>query len=123
MTQVSVIVNYCSLEREFLPKVLAECAHFASEIVVSVGTNLYNGTPEDPEHLEALRAQHTGVRFAQYQVDAHIDLAAQKVSNADPTLIGRTWRAGQACRRLMGRNGYFFWTQMRFPTAPGCGRG
>ena len=78
MNQVSVIVNYCSLEREFLPKVLAECAHFASEIVVSVGTHLYNGTPEDPEHLEALRAQHTGVRFAQYQVDAHIDLAAQK---------------------------------------------
>ena len=59
-------------------KGLAECAHFASEIVVSVGTHLYNGTPEDPEHLEALRAQHTGVRFAQYQVDAHIDLAAQK---------------------------------------------
>lgn len=78
MTKLSVIVNYCSLEREFLPKVLAECAHFASEIVVSVGTHLYNGTPEDPEHLEALRAQHTGVRFAQYQVDAHIDLAAQK---------------------------------------------
>ena len=78
MNQVAVIVNYCSLEREFLPKVLAECAHFASEIVVSVGTHLYNGTPEDPEHLEALRAQHTGVRFAQYQVEAHIDLTAQK---------------------------------------------
>jgi len=78
VTKLSVIVNYCSLEREFLPKVLVECAHFASEIVVSVGTHLYNGTPEDPEHLEALRAQHTGVQFAQYQVDAHIDLAAQK---------------------------------------------
>jgi len=84
VNQVSVIVNYCSLEREFLPKVLAECAHFASEIVVSVGTHLYNGTPEDPEHLGALRVQHPGVRFAQYQVNAQIDLAAQKGAQHRP---------------------------------------
>jgi tetratricopeptide (TPR) repeat protein len=75
---VSVIVNYCSLEREFLPKVLAECAHFASEIVVSVGTHLYNGTEEDPEHIETLKEQYGGVQFVRYAVDAHIDLTAQQ---------------------------------------------
>jgi hypothetical protein len=103
VTQVSVIVNYCSLEREFLPKVLAECAHFASEIVVSVGTHLYNGTPEDPEHLEALRAQHTGVRFAQYQVDAHIDLAGSSTSTGgyiDFTVAGTGYKGRMVYRHV-----------------------
>jgi len=78
VNKVSVIVNYCSLEREFLPKVLAECAQFACEIVVSVGTHLYNGTEEDSEHVEDLKKQHSGVQFVRYQVDAHIDLTFQK---------------------------------------------
>ena len=78
MNQVSVIVNYCSLEREFLPKVLAECAHFASEIVVSVGSHLYDGIQEDAEHIQGLREQFPSVEFMEYQVDIRIDLNLQK---------------------------------------------
>jgi tetratricopeptide (TPR) repeat protein len=75
---VSVIVNYCSLEREFLPAVLDECAHFASEIVVSFGSHLYDGTLEDAEHMESLWKQYTSVKFVQYKVDIGIDLMRQK---------------------------------------------
>lgn len=70
MNQVAVIVNYCSLEREFLPKVLAECGHFASEIVVSVGTHLYNGTPEDLENF------HHGMQF-------NLGLASIRIGDLD----------------------------------------
>lgn len=65
---VSVVISYCSKEKYFLNTILRECTKFSDDIVVSFGTHLYDGTPEDITEIEVQARQFPQVIFVQYGV-------------------------------------------------------
>lgn len=65
---VSVVISYCSKEKYFLNIILSECVKFSDDIVVSFGTHLYDGTPEDIIEIEKVAPKFPNVRFVQYHV-------------------------------------------------------
>jgi len=82
---VSVVVNYCSNERAFLDPLLKNVLEFTNDVVVSYGSHLYDGTPEDTAHLEPYKAKYPKVKFVCYPVDVSLDLSKQKGVVRRPT--------------------------------------
>jgi tetratricopeptide (TPR) repeat protein len=78
MNKISVVINYCSLEREFLSSCINECLKFSDDIVVSYGSHFYDGTIEDHEHIKDEILNNHNIKFIKYVVDASIDLFKQK---------------------------------------------
>ena len=78
MNTISVVINYCSLEREFLNICIRECLKFSDDIVVSYGSHFYDGTVEDHEHIKQEILNNQNIRFVKYEVDASIDLSKQR---------------------------------------------
>jgi tetratricopeptide (TPR) repeat protein len=78
MNNISVVINYCSLEREFLSICIRECLKFSDDIVVSYGSHFYDGTIEDHEHIKQEILNNQNIRFVKYEVDASIDLTKQR---------------------------------------------
>jgi hypothetical protein len=74
---VSVVINYCSNERIFLDAVLKATSEFSNDIVVSYGSHLYDGTPEDVQHIDEYKAKFPNVQFVCYHVDDSLDLSKQ----------------------------------------------
>lgn len=72
---VSVIINYCSNERIFIDAVLTECSKFSDDIVVSYGSKLYDGSPEDIDHMRECAEKYSHVFFVEYDVDLTTDLS------------------------------------------------
>lgn len=64
------IVSYSRLERPFIQPLLDNVTRFAAFTVVSVGTRLYNGEPEDDDFLSWIAETYgkTGVRVVRYHV-------------------------------------------------------
>lgn len=75
---ISVIINYCSNERCFVDAMMKECRAFSDDIVVSYGSRLYDGTPEDLSHIEECKKRYPAVAFVEYEVDPTIDLSRQR---------------------------------------------
>lgn len=65
---VSVVISYCSKEHFFLEAILEQCTKFTDDIVVSFGTHLYDGTPEDVSHIHQIAPKYPNVKFVQYLV-------------------------------------------------------
>ena len=78
MNDISVVINYCTLEREFLNSCLTECLKFSDDIVVSYGSHFYNGTIEDHAHIARQIIKFPMIQFVEYRVDVSIDLSKQK---------------------------------------------
>jgi tetratricopeptide (TPR) repeat protein len=78
MNNISVVINYCSLEREFLSICIKECIKFSDDIAVSYGSHFYDGTIEDHEHINQEILNNQNIRFVKYEVDASIDLTKQR---------------------------------------------
>ncbi len=78
MNNISVVINYCSLEREFLSICIRECLKFSDDIVVSYGSHFYDGTIEDHEHIRRQVLNNKNIRFVKYEVDVSVDLTKQK---------------------------------------------
>jgi len=78
MNNISVVINYCSLEREFLSICIRECLQFSDDIVVSYGSHFYDGTIEDHDHINQEILNNQNIRFVKYEVDATIDLTKQR---------------------------------------------
>ena len=78
MNDISVVINYCSLEREFLSICLSECLKFSDDVVVSYGSHFYNGTIEDHAHIQSQIIKFPKIQFVEYRVDVNIDLSKQK---------------------------------------------
>lgn len=64
---VAAVINYCHLERAFLPLVLRECRHFADRVVVVFGDRYTDGTPQ-PSPDECAR-EFPEVTFVRYEVN------------------------------------------------------
>ena len=75
---VSVIINYCSNEKIFIDAVLTECSKFSDDIVVSYGSKLYDGAPEDLDHIKDCKNKYPSINFVEYEVDLSIDLSMFK---------------------------------------------
>jgi hypothetical protein len=82
---VSVMVNYCSNERPFIDALLTQCLQFSSDIAVSYGSHLYDGTPEDMEHISQCQLSFPAVHFVSYPVDRTLDLSRQPGVTNRPT--------------------------------------
>lgn len=67
---LGVIINYCSNERRFIEKCIEQCSLVTSDIIVSYGSHLYDGTPEVFDATLVTKYPH--VKFIQYQVDLEI---------------------------------------------------
>ena len=78
MKKVSAVINYCSNEKPFLSACIEECSKFASEIIISYGSKLYNGDDEDYAHIYEMKNKYPFVKFVQYPVDRSIELTQQK---------------------------------------------
>ena len=65
---VSVVISYCSKEHFFLETILEQCSKFTNDIVVSFGSHLYDGTPEDITHIQEVAPKFKHVTFVQYLV-------------------------------------------------------
>lgn len=98
----SVVINYCSNERMFVDALLTECLKFTDDIVVSYGSHLYDGTPEDEDHINDLKKKFADVKFVQYEVDVKLDLYKQKGVSKRPTAYWHNlarWTGVQALSR------------------------
>lgn len=67
-SSVSVVISYCSKEKCFIKPLLEQCIKFSDDIIVSFGTHLYDGTPEDVTYLKEMAALFNNVKFIQYKV-------------------------------------------------------
>ena len=65
---VSAVISYCSKEKSFLIPILTECSKFTNDIVVTFGSHLYDGTPEDITHIQYVASMFPHVHFVQYAV-------------------------------------------------------
>jgi hypothetical protein len=81
----SVVINYCSNERIFIAALLTECLEFSEDIVVSYGSHLYDGQPEDHDHIQAIAQKYPTVKFVEYKVDTSLDLQQQQGVQSRPT--------------------------------------
>ena len=75
---VSIMINYCSNEQCFIDAMLTQCLIFSDDIVVSYGSHLYDGTPENLLHIYQLKLKYPGVKFVRYEVNKKLDLTQQK---------------------------------------------
>ena len=73
MTNVSVVINYCSNERIFLDAILSECQKFSDDIVVSYGSHLYDGTKEDNQHILNYEQKFPNIKFIEYNVNVSLE--------------------------------------------------
>ena len=78
MNHISVVINFCSLEREFLNICLRECMKFSNDIVVSYGSHFYDGSIEDHEYIKQEISNNKNVHFVEYEVDVTVDLYKQR---------------------------------------------
>ena len=98
---LSVMINYCSNERSFIDVLLTQCLVFSNDIVVSYGSHLYDGTPEDMAHIAHCQNAFPTVQFVSYPVDATLDLSLQPGVKNRPTAYWHNlarWTAYQAIR-------------------------
>ena len=52
MNDISVVINYCSLEREFLNGCITESLKFSEDLVVSYGSHFFDGTIKDHAYIK-----------------------------------------------------------------------
>ena len=89
------IVSYCRNERMFV-RALLENARMASDhVVLSVGTHLYTGEPEDEDALRSLAQEFPDVRIVRYEVSPALLATPIALHNAARKAGVRT--AHEAC--------------------------
>jgi hypothetical protein len=102
MSQPSIIINYCSNEKMFLDSVLTECNKFSNDIVVSFGSHLYDGTPENKEEIDQYKTKYRNVKFVEYDVDVSMPNNLRMGVDKRPTAyfhnLGR-WTAYKALKQ------------------------
>lgn len=65
---LSIVISYCSNEECFLEAILEQCSKASDDIVVSFGSHLFDGTPEDLSKIQIVAEKYPAVMFVQYPV-------------------------------------------------------
>ncbi len=105
---VSVIISYCSIENIFIDVCLKECLKFSDDVIVSYGSHLYNGQPEDLNHIAECQTKFPTVKFVKYQVDMSLDLYKQKGVRNRPTAYWHNLARWTGVQALSGKNDWVF---------------
>lgn len=85
-SHIGIVVNYSSLEKNFIDGLLKECNLITSNIVISYGSHLYNGIKEDSdEYLKFYKEKYPNNFFIKYDVNLNEDLFKNKGVNKRPT--------------------------------------
>lgn len=66
--QIATVISYCSRERVYIDATIRNARAFSHVIVLVVGTLLYDGTPEDEDHLSRVGQDHPDVLIERYNV-------------------------------------------------------
>lgn len=61
--EVSVVINYCSIDNKFIDHTIQQCQLFSDDIIVSSLTHLFTGEMEDRSYLKELKNKYPTVRF------------------------------------------------------------
>lgn len=104
----SIIINYSSNEKIFIEITLQECKKFSDDIVVSYGSHLYNGRPEDLNHIHILQKKFPDVKFVKYKVDLSLDLYKQKGVINRPTAYWHNLARWSGVLSLKNTNNWVF---------------
>ncbi len=73
---LSIVINYCSNEAIFIRPLLQQCTKLQNnvdpevqiKVIVSIGSHLYDMSPESPSHIMDLQREFPSVHFVWYQV-------------------------------------------------------
>lgn len=98
----SVVINYCSNEAPFLDCIIKQCLKFTDDIVISYGSHLYDGTPENHLYIELCKEKYPEVTFVCYNVDINEDLTTKKGVKNRPTAYWHNlarWTGIQALKK------------------------
>lgn len=68
MVPLATLVSYCGNEGDFIRPLLDAALRFSDVVVMSVGTLLYSGEPEDEAGLATLASAYPGVVVVRYDV-------------------------------------------------------
>ena len=63
---LGTVVNFCTNESRFIKPCLEQALLFSSQVVVSVASHFFDGTPEDRELLERIYAAFPECQFVEY---------------------------------------------------------
>lgn len=108
MNDISVIINYCSNESCFIDAILEQCQKFTEDIVVSYGSRLYDGTPEDQDHIQKLRDAYPHVMFVEYNVIPNLSISEMKGITHRPSAYWHNVARLTAANALKDRNRWVF---------------
>ena len=103
MQKISIVINFCTNEHYFLDACIQQCSIFSDDIVVSYGTRLYDGTPENFALINESKKKHKGVNFVEYEVDPHTDLNQQLGVDRRPHAYWHNLARWQGFRELRNK--------------------
>lgn len=104
---ISVIINYCSNERMFLDANIIQCKKFSNDIIISYGSHLYDGTPEDFHDIEYFKNKYPSINFVKYNVDINTDLTKQKGVINRPTAYWHNLARWTAIKEIKNKDWVF----------------
>jgi len=75
--KIAVVISTCSNEKQFFDKLIEQCRIFASQIIVSLGSSLHDGSyeTEEAEYIQYLTQNETyrDILFVNYEVTKIIE--------------------------------------------------
>lgn len=83
---------------------LIETLKFSPQVIVAYGSHLYDGTPEDMQHINHLQSLFPTVIFKQYQVDVTKDLSKAKGVIHRPTAYWHNLARWTATQSIIDKN-------------------
>lgn len=85
-SHIGIVINYSSLEKNFIASLLKQANLITSNIVISYGSHLYTGIPEDSdEFLKDFKNLYPSNIFIKYNVNINEDLFKKKGVVKRPT--------------------------------------
>jgi hypothetical protein len=84
----------------FLDTILTQCSKFSDDIVVSYGSHLYDGRPEDMDHITEYKSKYPSVQFVCYQVDISLPFSQRKGVVSRPTAYWHNMARWTAIKHL-----------------------
>lgn len=103
----SVIINYSSMEEPFIRPLLKECLKFSDDIVISYGSHLYNGEPEDISIIHQYQKEFPTVKFVGYSVDFSVDPYLQPGIFERPSIYWFNFARYNAIQHLQNKEWVF----------------
>lgn len=104
---VSVIIGYSSNEKGSIHAVLSQALLFSDDVVVSYASRLLDGSLEDTQHIQSLKAKYPQVRFVEYVIDFSLNMSKQLGVHIRPTAFWHNLARWTAVQNLKNKEWVF----------------